>query len=132
MAAKVFTLDEANRMLPLVQRIVRDIVESHSRLQDLAAHYSGLDPQAPDVKERRRELRREIDRLTDTVNKYVGELHELGCLFKGFEDGLVDFYATKGGRPIFLCWKLGEEQIEWWHELDAGYAGRQPLAALLD
>ena len=130
---KVFTLEEANRTLPLVRRIVRDIVEGHRRLQELAAEYSRL---ASDLGEslgdRRAELRREIDALTRTVNGYIEELHGLGCLFKGFEEGLVDFYALKGGRPVFLCWKLGEERIEWWHELDAGYRGRQPLATFLE
>lgn len=132
MATKVFTLEEANRTLPLVKRIVGDIVAAHGELQQRAAEYPTVDPRAPDAEERRRELRREIERLTDIANRYIAELHELGCLFKGFEEGLVDFYTLKGGRPVFLCWKLGEERIEWWHELDGGYLGRQPLATLAD
>jgi hypothetical protein len=132
MAAKVFTVDEANRMLPLVERIVRDIVAAHGVLQERAGEYSTLDSEAPGTDERRRELRREIDSLTEQVNGYITELHRLGCLFKGFDEGLVDFYTLHGDQPVFLCWKLGEASIEWWHEIDAGYAGRQPLAALLD
>ena len=65
------------------------------------------------------------------MNRFIGELHELGALFKGFEVGLVDFYAMMDGRPVFLCWKLDEDQIEWWHELDGGFAGRQRLPAHL-
>lgn len=132
MAARVFTIDEANRTLPLVERIVRDIVAAHRALQDHAAEYSALDSNAAGTDERRRELRRQIDSLTEQVNAYITELQRLGCLFKGFDEGLVDFYALRGDQPVFLCWKLGEEAIEWWHELDAGYAGRQPLAALLE
>ena len=132
MAAKVFTVDEANRTLPLVERIVRDIVAAHRALQEHAAEYSSLDSDAPGTDARQAELRRQIDSLTEQVNGYITELHRLGCLFKGFDEGLVDFYALHGDEPVFLCWKLGEQTIEWWHELDAGYSGRQPLAALLD
>lgn len=132
MPPKFFTVDQANRTLPLVRRIVTDVVSAHRELQELAASYSDLDPKGPTVAEPRAELRERIDGLTNTINRYIGELHELGCLFKGFEEGLVDFYALKGARPVFLCWKLGEERIEWWHETDAGFAGRQPLATLLD
>lgn len=132
MPLKFFTVEQANRTLPLVRRIVSDIVSAHGELQDLVAAYSALGGEDPDVAERRAQLRPRIDQLTHTVNRYIGELHELGCLFKGFEEGLVDFYTLKGGRPVFLCWKLGEESIEWWHETDAGYAGRQPLTTLLD
>lgn len=132
MAAKVFTLDEANRMLPLVERIVRDIVAAHHALQERAAEYSTLDSAGPGTDERRQELRRQIDTFTEHINGYIAELHRLGCLFKGFDEGLVDFYALRGDQPVFLCWKLGEDAIEWWHELDAGYTGRQPVAALLE
>ena len=55
------------------------------------------------------------------------ELEQVGCVFKGFEEGLVDFYGTFEGRDIFWCWRAGEERIEHWHELDAGIAGRQPV-----
>lgn len=132
MATKVFTLEEANRTLPLVKRIVRDIVATHAELQRRVTEYPAIDAGAPGVDERRLELRREIDALAQQVNGYIGELHRLGCLFKGFEEGLVDFYTLKAGRPVFLCWKLGEDTIEWWHEVDAGYGGRQALATLLE
>lgn len=132
MSTKVFTLEEANRTLPLVKRIVGDIVVAHRALQERAAEFSAIDPEAGGADERRGELRRQIDALTEQVNAYIGELHRLGCVFKGFEEGLVDFYTLRGDRPVFLCWKLGEDEIEWWHEMHAGYAGRQPLTALLD
>ncbi len=52
-------------------------------------------------------------------------------MLKGFEVGLVDFYSLREDRPIFLCWKLGEERITHWHETDSGFAGRQPIAGAI-
>jgi hypothetical protein len=57
----------------------------------------------------------------------VGELRELGVEMKGMDIGLVDFPGEIDGRPVCLCWRLGEPAVAHWHELDAGYAGRQPL-----
>ena len=55
------------------------------------------------------------------------ELHQLGCHFKGYREGLVDWYSYYAGRPVLLCWKLGEPEIAYWHQLDAGFMGRQPI-----
>ena len=96
-APRFFALEEANRTLPLVRRIVEDIVEQHGRGE------------------------------TDQVRALVEELQGLGCYFKGVEEGLVDWYSYYAGRPVFLCWKLGEPRIEWWHQIDAGFVGRQPI-----
>ncbi len=129
--AKFFTVDEANRTLPLVRRIVADIVSTHGQLVERLQEYRTLHADAEADGQRRKKLESELEELTSTVNRFVAELEEIGVLFKGFEEGLVDFYALMDGRPIFLCWKLGEESIEWWHELEAGFAGRQALPAHL-
>lgn len=94
-----FSFDEANRSLPLVRRIVEDIT----------AEYRSGDPD------------------DDRLRALVDELHELGCFFKGFGEGLVDWYSYYAGRPVLLCWKMGEPEIEWWHEVDAGFVGRQRI-----
>ena len=57
---------------------------------------------------------------------YIEELKRLGVEFKG-PDGLCDFYSIMDGREVFLCWRLGEPEVSYWHDLDAGFAGRQPL-----
>src|SRR5213592_3073533 len=100
MPRKYFTLADANRTLPLVKRIVADIVALHPQWRDVVAHQ---------------------------INDYLVELQQIGCVFKGFEQGLVDFYGKLDGKEIFWCWKIGEDRIEHWHELEAGYAGRQPV-----
>lgn len=124
---KYFTVEEANRTLPLVRRIVSDIVATYSEVRRGLEEARTLDPEVAEQTSRRHELEAEMRQLTDRVNGFIGELEEIGVLFKGFEEGLIDFYGKLDGRPVFLCWKLGEESVEWWHELDAGYVGRRRL-----
>ena len=69
---------------------------------------------------------RYIQALED-IHDSMQAVHELGVLVKDLEQGLCDFPHMLDGRVVYLCWKLGEEQIEWWHEIDSGYAGRKPL-----
>ena len=125
---KYFTVEEANRALPLVRRIVEDVVSTHLKLAEGAEEYRNLDPASPETEARRRAIDAQVHELAETVNGFINELHDLGVLFKGFEEGLVDFYSMLDGRAVFLCWKFGEDQVEWWHELESGYAGRQRLA----
>lgn len=124
--ARNFTVDEANKTLPLVRRIVTDIVATHRSLVERLDELRSLEPEGG-AGARQRQLAEEFEELAETVNRFIGELDAIGALFKGFEEGLVDFHSTLDGRPVFLCWKLGEASIEWWHDLDAGYAGRRPL-----
>lgn len=129
--SKYFSVDEANKTLPLVRRIVTDIASTHRSMLERLSELRAQDAESAASAGQRGELENEIEELAETVNRFIAELAEIGALFKGFEEGLVDFYSTLDGRPIFLCWKLGEESIQWWHELDAGYAGRRPLPAHL-
>jgi hypothetical protein len=124
---RYFTVEEANRTLPLVRRVVSDIVTTHRRLMERAEEYRALAAVGEAHVVRRDELEQELRELTGAVNAFIEELNDIGVLFKGFEHGLVDYYATLNGRPVFLCWKLGEPWIEWYHELNAGYQGRQRL-----
>jgi hypothetical protein len=127
-----FTVEQANRTLPLVSRIVEDIVNGYARWQDEVCEFEVAtalsradqpDPHAENLQRAAQETAREID-------GYVAELQALGVQFKGFDLGLVDFPGEIEGRPVFLCWRLGEPAVQYWHEVDAGYAGRQPLRPL--
>ncbi|HWB52965.1 MAG TPA: DUF2203 domain-containing protein [Tepidisphaeraceae bacterium] len=124
-AKRRFTVDEANRTLPLVKRIVGDIVRTHTLVSQL---HQQLETPAPAAAQQKTqdELESQIDRL----NEYVGELAAVGCDLKDYQAGLVDFLGRHKGRDICLCWKLGEEKIEYWHEMQTGFAGRQPVATL--
>lgn len=128
--AKYFTVSEANRTLPLLKRIVADIVADYRRWRERVHQYelvSGVATGAHGETPEQRALRTEIDEMAHRINAYIEELSQIGCILKGFDDGLVDFHSKRDDRDVFLCWKLGEPAVQHWHELDAGYAGRQPL-----
>lgn len=115
-------------MLPLVRRVVEDITAEYREVEPRASRYNFMTPPERSGTEGRR-LKAELDRHVSRLDGLVAELHELGCQFKGFDVGLVDWYSLYAGRPVFLCWRLGEPRIEWWHQVDAGFAGRQPILA---
>jgi hypothetical protein len=125
-----FTLEEANKTLPYVRPVASDIVDAYRRWKDgvrrfeVIAAGSRSDPGETDEQI---ELREEVDGVARQISAYLEELSNVGCVFKGFDDGLVDFHSRIEGRDVFLCWRLGEEEITHWHELDAGFAGRQEL-----
>lgn len=126
---KQFSVDEANRMLPLVRRIVEDIVATYQRWQARVREFETL--AAPSRADRPSDaaerIQDDVQRLAAEIAGYVQELNELGIEFKGFETGLVDFPGEIDGRPVYLCWQLGESSVQYWHARDAGFAGRQPL-----
>lgn len=125
---KTFTIEQANRTLPLVRRIVQDIVDEYARWQELVktldALAAGPERDAAGVDR----LQRDIQAAAATIDRFVRELTELGVEMKGFDVGLVDFPGQMAGRPVYLCWRLGEPAVAHWHERDAGFAGRRPLA----
>ncbi len=136
---KFFTVAEANQRLPLVRAIVDDIVrlfvdvqERRDRLQELKERNPSRSQQQPAV------YSEEIDHMEAVVQAdierlrgFVGELAELGVDLKDPVVGLVDFPTLVEGQEACLCWKLGEPDVGFWHDLNAGYRGRQPVADLL-
>jgi hypothetical protein len=128
---RFFTVDEANRALPLVKRIVGDIVAQfrvvHELRQRLTPVTTGRkrppgDPYWEELAHSQAELDAEEAKLSD----YIEELTRLGVELKG-PDGLCDFPSLRDGREVYLCWRLGESEVLHWHELNSGFAGRQPL-----
>jgi hypothetical protein len=71
--------------------------------------------------------RRRAEALVEEMNGRLARINEWGIELKGVDEGLVDFPSDRDGRIVYLCWRLGEDRIAWWHELDTGFAGRQPL-----
>jgi hypothetical protein len=124
---KTFTIEQANRTLPLVRRIVQDVVDQYARWQELVKELDVLAAgPAPDAARIDR-LQRDIQGAARTIDGFVRELTDLGVEMKGFDVGLVDFPGEMDGRPVYLCWRLGEPAVAHWHERDAGFAGRRPL-----
>jgi hypothetical protein len=125
---KTFTIDQANRTLPLVRKIVQDIVDEYAQWQRLVKALDVVAAATPRDAAELERLQRDIQSAAGAIDRYVGELTELGVEIKGLDVGLVDFPGEMGGRPVYLCWRLGEPAVGHWHERDAGFAGRQPLA----
>lgn len=124
---KIFSVEEANALIPTVRRIVESIQRQHSRLlsYQTAARYAaegaeqggGGMPDGPTY----------IAILTRLAES-TGEVESLGVQLKDYSRGLIDFPSLRDGRVVLLCWQLGEgDEVEWWHDVDAGFAGRQPL-----
>ncbi len=142
---KVFTVEQANRTLPLVRRIVEDIVREHRRWQEkiLELELVGSSAAAPAAPvppvpagsvvapsdDRAAAIERDAMAIARDIDAFERELEELGISLKDRRLGLIDFPGEVDGRRVWLCWRLGEPSVQYWHDLDAGYAGRQPLPA---
>jgi hypothetical protein len=138
-----FTLSEANRSLPLVKRIVGDIVKTHALAMKLqhelerqvtavaASKQTGqAGVAALQQSPQNATMQEQLDTCMAKLEDFVDELSEIGCELKDYQMGLIDFVGRHEGRDVYLCWKLGEESITHWHELDSGFAGRQPVGKL--
>ena len=129
-AVKSFTVDEANATLPYVRRIVHDIVSEYARWRDAIYRYevvaAGNTADSGETPEQV-VLREEVDAIAQRINEFINELTGVGCVFKGFEGGLVDFHSQLNGREVYLCWRLGEPTVAYWHEIEAGFSARQPI-----
>jgi len=132
---KLFTVEEANQRLPLVRAIVQDIVDLNRDIEDrrgrlnrvrkLRGNSSPGRLYSDELDQVEADLRNDERRLA----AFIAELQELGVEFKDSTRGLVDFPAMLDDRVVYLCWQLGEPEVHFWHELDAGFSGRQSLMA---
>jgi hypothetical protein len=124
---KVFSVEEANALLPSVRAIITRIQRAHNRIlsyQAAAKHAAeGAEQGGGGMLEGPRYVAHLIDLAAQT-----GELESLGVQIKDYARGLIDFPSLRDGRVVLLCWQMGEgDRIEWWHDVEAGFAGRQPL-----
>ena len=125
MARQYYTLELANRTLPLVRSIVESVRDTALEMEDLWTSLRGTDP----TDTRHAELSDRVREIQTRFGGLLEELRELGVELKDPFQGLVDFPAEREGQDVWLCWRLGEEGVEHWHELEAGFAGRQPIDA---
>ena len=125
---KQFTVEQANATLPLVRRIVEDIVAQHRIWHEklLEIDLLAASGRASDAEQHER-LQREAQAVARDIETFRRELIELGIRLTDPRLGLIDFPSTMGVRPILLCWRIGEPEVQFWHDVDAGFAGRQPL-----
>ncbi|MCI0376596.1 MAG: DUF2203 domain-containing protein [Gemmataceae bacterium] len=131
---KLYSVAEANATLPLVRTIVRDITVLAADLRERFDRITAMQNAGKPDRARQEELQALIDnfeRDQDKLQGFVDELQDLKIELKDLFIGLIDFRARRGGREVYLCWKLGEPEVAHWHELDAGFADRQKLETLV-
>ncbi len=130
---KLFTIQQANAMLPLVRAIVKDIVRLSHEVQERRARLTSLHNRRQEPRDlysdELSQIEEELQKDTRRLREFAEELRQLGVELKSGPDGLVDFPSRQDGRVVYLCWKYDEPEILHWHELDGGFAGRQPLTS---
>lgn len=124
---RIFTVDEANRLLPelrsLMERIFDALVELRKKGEEKKREGAASTESRPAGFSDDDEIRA----LTFRIREAVEQIQKRGCMCKGLEQGLVDFPCFLNGEIVFLCWRYGEEGVEHWHRVEDGFSGRKPL-----
>ncbi|HLJ10248.1 MAG TPA: DUF2203 domain-containing protein [Planctomycetaceae bacterium] len=134
---RYFTIEEANSALPLVRAIVSDIVTKYGEVSERKARLDQIGKSRGSserglselYREELQQVEEELDKEIARLQEFINELEGLGVELKDISRGLIDFRALMDGREVYLCWQLGEDEVTHWHEIDAGFAGRQSLLA---
>ena len=115
---KYFTPSEAIKTLPLVRKIVEDILNTTREMRLYAEDVNGQIENEPFIK-----------KMAENVEGFIKELEEIGCFYKdwNFTIGLVDFPSVIDGKEVLLCWRTDEETIKFYHEMESGFAGRKKI-----
>jgi hypothetical protein len=118
---KYFTPYEAQKTLPLVKKIVKDILDTTKEMRLIAEDVDG--------KIESGDTWNQIQKMVGEVNGFIQELEEIGCLYKdwNFKIGLVDFPSVIEGKDVYLCWRSDEDEIKFYHAVEEGYSGRKPI-----
>jgi hypothetical protein len=144
--SRFFSIDAANAAIPELRTILETLRDERAQLIALrdefarsAAREAAPTPgepapatsaDEPDDGDERRRIRLRMQGVIDQMQAGVMRIDELGATLREIETGLIDFPALVNGRQVWLCWRLGEGDVEWWHELGDGFGGRQALAEL--
>jgi hypothetical protein len=120
-----FTVGEANRSLVLVGKIVKDVLALYCRAKMIEDHYRVLDRETE--RRERLNLKHQYEGLLEQLQSYNHELNTIGCQLRDWKTGTVDWPAIYDGREIYLCWRMGDSQIEYWHEAYEDFVTRQRI-----
>ena len=126
-----FTREEAEALLPRLTIVLLKVQERHQSMQQSEEELGDLHALAMGnghhLHARITRLQNDLEEHIQAMQELIGEVQSFGCELKDPGIGLIDFLSLRNGREIYLCWHLGEERINFWHYLDTGFAGRQPL-----
>ena len=133
MQQRLFTYDEANSLVPWLERTFKQLGSSMEELETLRDRLTGLQRERQRQNgtfQRHNEIQRmqaEVDRMGNDLRRLVDDIVGEGIIVRDIPQGLVDFPHMREGREVYLCWIKGEERIDFWHETDRGYMHREPL-----
>jgi hypothetical protein len=129
----LFTADEANRVVGEIRVALEQLVRTKkeydrltARMDALSLATAGASAANPDARELK-ELEVKRNTVAELLRRGIQPIQSRGVVIKDLDRGLIDFYSLMGDRLIFLCWHLGESEVSYWHTIEGGYAGRQPL-----
>ena len=125
-----FTIDEAEELLPRAERILRRAIKLNKALDLLSSIEIEVYDDDYDNLKRITKLNKQFHKLSYEFYANIEKGENIDCIIKDLEIGIIDFYSKFEGREIFLCWKIGERSIRFWHEIDSGYEGRRPILDL--
>jgi len=135
--SRLVTVDDANKMMPLLERVVCDIIEvwdgiiqKRTELECLEKNPIRSDDETCAVAAQ--DLKLELNLLIDRINGYIREVEELGCFVQEFKRGVINFPTLYVGRKVFLCWRPGDDEVCHWHELDESFTERTPIRDFRD
>jgi hypothetical protein len=133
MAEKYFNRHQAEELLPVIGEFLEEARKQKRTLDSISAEISNaalrimmLGGSFPPFAELNRK-KTQREKLAEQLARTVDEIQKTGCLIKDLDMGLVDFPSQRGGQEVYLCWKLGEARIGYWHGTEEGFAGRKPL-----
>jgi hypothetical protein len=126
MATKYFTVEEANALLPQITPMLKMLSEVYQAITVTAGEIEPYVAQRVGGNGGHPEGGKFILQL-EQLSQGIARVQSFGCLIKDIGSGLIDFPSLRDGREVYLCFRLGEEKIEFWHDTDTGFAGRQPL-----
>jgi hypothetical protein len=133
MAEKYFERQEAEELLPAIEQFLEEARKQKQALDGITADISNaslrimmLGGSLPPFAELNHK-KAQREKISEQLSRTVDEIQQTGCVVKDLDTGLVDFPSLRQGEKVYLCWKLGEERIEYWHGIEEGFAGRKPL-----
>ena len=131
MAKKYFSVETAQKKLPIIKKSVLKLQNLKKAIDAiLSVRIDPKEIEFDELLETNAKLNKEYHKLSYEFYKELEKLEKIGCVLKDLEQGLIDLYCKFEGRDIFLCWKLEEDKIKAWHEIDRGFASRKPIVDL--
>lgn len=127
-------IEELERAFARILQMKTQVRTAYARLEEIGCAPGGddFDPAPAGARDDVINDLSTLKTLIDAIKAEVRALDDAGCVVKNIEEGIVDWYASTAGREVLLCWRLGEKEVSYWHDIDAGFAGRRPISELLE